>query len=107
MAHLVGYYIEPDDDPRKYELTAEDVKETTRRGVSISVNNVAGSEFNAQSPYYNPKVKAVTDPVRVENLRLTKKYRVKINFGSDRYGSTPVEDVFYLQRLGFSRIWKC
>lgn len=100
MAHLVGYYIQPDDDPRKYELTAEDVKETARRGVSISVNNVAMSEFNAQSPYYNPKVKAVTDRVRVENLRLIKKYRVKINFGSDRYGSTPVEDVLYLQRLG-------
>lgn len=100
MAHLVGYYIQPEDDPRKYELTAADVKETARRRVSISVNNVAGNEFNAQSPYYNPKVKAVTDRVRIENLRLVKKYRVKINFGSDRYGSTPVEDVFYLQRLG-------
>jgi imidazolonepropionase-like amidohydrolase len=111
MAHLVGYYIQPDDDPRKYELTAEDVKEMARRRVSISVNNVAVSEFNAQSPYYNPKVKAVTDRVRIENLRLIKKYWVKINFGSDRYGSTPLEDVLYLQKqnvftnLEMLKIW--
>lgn len=37
--------------------------------------------------------------MRVENLRLIKKHRVKINFGSDHYGSTPVEDVLYLQKL--------
>ncbi len=100
MAHLVGYFIQSDDDLRKYELTAEDVKEAAPRGVSISVNNVAVNEFNPQSPSYNQKVQTVTDDVRVKNLRLIKKYKVKINFGSDRYGSTPVEDVLYLQRLG-------
>ena len=33
------------------------------------------------------------------NLRLLKNARARIAFGSDRYGSTPVDDVFHLAEL--------
>lgn len=35
MAHLPGYYIGLDDDPRKYELTERDARETAKRGTWV------------------------------------------------------------------------
>jgi len=103
MAHLPGYYVELNDNPRKYELTKEDVQETARRGVWVDVAPVAWDFFNPQSPSFNAQIKQRTDNVRIRNLKLLKQYRVKIAFGSDRYGSTPVDDVLYVQRLGVFR----
>lgn len=100
MAHLPGYYIDLDDDPHKYELTEEDVKETAKRGVWVNIAPVAFEFLDSQSPSFKPEVKKRTDAVRVRNLKLLKRYKVKIAFGSDRYGSTPVADVLYLQKLG-------
>jgi imidazolonepropionase-like amidohydrolase len=100
MAHLLGYYIDDNDDPQKYELTEEDAKETARRGVLVDIAPVAYEFFNPQSPSFKPQVRERTDAVRVRNLKLLKRYKVKIAFGSDRYGSTPVNDVLYLQKLG-------
>jgi len=100
MAHLPGYYVGLDDDPRKYELTKEDVQETARRRVWVDVAPVAFDFFNPQSPSFNAQMKQRTDNVRIRNLKLLKQYRVKIAFGSDRYGRTPVDDVLYLQDLG-------
>ncbi len=100
MAHLPGYYIELNDDPQKYELTEADVKETAKRGVWVDIAPVAYEFLDPQSPSFKPEVKQRTDTVRVRNLKLLKRYKVKIAFGSDRYGSTPVADVLYLQKLG-------
>jgi imidazolonepropionase-like amidohydrolase len=100
LAHLPGYYVGLNDDPRKFELTKEDVQETARRGVWVDVAPVAFDFFNPQSPSFNAQLKQRTDDVRIRNLKLLKQYRVKIAFGSDRYGSTPFDDVLYLQKLG-------
>lgn len=103
MAHLPGYYVGLDDDPRKYELTKVDVQETARRGVWVDVAPVAFDFFNPRSPSFNAQMKQRTDNVRIRNLKLLKQYRVKLAFGSDRYGRTPVDDVLYLQDLGVFR----
>jgi imidazolonepropionase-like amidohydrolase len=42
----------------------------------------------------------ITDEVRKHNLQLLKAHKVKLAWGSDRYGSTPTDDVFYLHKLG-------
>ncbi len=99
MAHLPGYYIGASDNPDKYKLTEPDAKEAAKRGLWIDVAPVAYDEFNPQNPRYNAQVTERTDAVRVHNLKLLKKYRVKIAFGSDRYGNTPLNDVLYIQKL--------
>jgi imidazolonepropionase-like amidohydrolase len=100
MAHLPGYYVDLKDDPRRYELTEGDARETARRGTWIIPSPVAYEMFDPQSPSFNPRVKERTDAVRSRNLKLLWGHRVKIAFGSDRYGNTPVADVLYLHRLG-------
>ena len=100
MAHLPGYYVDAKDDPSKYKLTEADARETARRGVWVIVAPVAYDLFNPQSRSYDAQLTARTDAVRVHNLRLLVKHRARIVFGSDRYGSTPVDDVLYLHKLG-------
>lgn len=100
MAHLPGYYIEMNDDPRKYELTANDAKETARQGIWVIPAPVAYDYLDPNNKDYKADVAARTDKVRTQNLRLLKQHKVKLAFGSDRYGSTPVADVLYLQKLG-------
>ena len=100
MAHLPGYYISMEDDPHRYELTEVDARETARHGVAVIIAPVFYDTFNPQSRLYDPQVTSRTDSVRVRNLRLLRKYKVHLAFGSDHYGKTPVDDVLYLQRLG-------
>ena len=100
MAHLPGYYIRTEDDPHKYELTELDARQTAKRGVAVIVAPVSYDTFNPQSRLYDPEVTLRTDAVRVRNLSLLQKHKVHLAFGSDRYGSTPVDDVLYLQKLG-------
>jgi imidazolonepropionase-like amidohydrolase len=111
MSHLPGYYFGLEDDPRKYELTEEDVKETARRGVWVDIVPVAIEIFNPQDPILKAQIKERIDAVKIHNLKLLKRFNVKIAFGSDWHGRTPVIDVLYLQKLSvFSnlemlRIW--
>ena len=100
MAHLPGYYVEAKDDPRKYELSEADARETARRGVWVVPAPVAYDTFDSQSKAFDSQLKKRTDVVRVHNLSLLKRYKVKVAFGSDRYGNTPVKDVLYIQKLG-------
>ena len=100
MAHLPGYYVDVKDDPRKYQLTAEDARQAAKRQIWIDIAPVAYEIFNPQSPQFNAQTRDRTDAVRVHNLKLLKRYQAKIAFASDRYGSTPLNDVLYLQRLG-------
>ncbi len=93
MAHLPGYYVDPKDSLDKYLLTENDVRETVRKGVWV----IPAPIYNG---YIEPKVRARTDIGLKANFNLLKKYRAKIAFGSDRYGSTPIDDVFYLRTLG-------
>lgn len=100
MAHLPGYYIALKDDPRKYQLTEADAKETARRGVWVVPAPAFSETFSPQSPSFNAQIKERTDAVRIHNLKLLQRYRVKIAFGSDNFGQSPVKDVFYLKTLG-------
>lgn len=93
MAHLPGYYVNLKDNLDKYLLTENDVRETVRKGVWI----VPAPIYNG---YIELEIRARTDIGLKANFKLLKKFRAKIAFGSDRYGSTPVDDVFYLQTLG-------
>lgn len=100
MAHLPGYYVDAKDDPRKFELTDADARETARRGVWVIPSPVAYDMFDPQSKSFDARARDRTDAARVRNLRLLKRHKVRIAFGSDRYGDTPVKDVLYLQKLG-------
>lgn len=100
MAHLPGYYIALKDDPRTYQLTEADAKETARRGVWVVPAPAFSETFNPQSPTFNAQIKERTDAVRIHNLKLLQRYKVKIAFGSDNFGQSPVKDVLYLKSLG-------
>ena len=100
MAHLPGYYIGSTDNPQKYRLTGSDARETARRRVSVIIAPVAYDMFIPGNSQYDCEATKRTDVVRVHNLRLLRQRKVRIAFGSDRYGNTPVDDVLYLQRLG-------
>lgn len=93
MAHLPGYYVSLEDKPEKYLLTETEAEEAARRKI-----------FVVPAPVYdqsmNKLTREKTDNILGQNLRLLKKYKVKIAFGSDRYGSTPVDDVFHFSTLG-------
>lgn len=93
MAHLPGYYIDLKDNPEKYRLTETDAKESARRKIWVIPAPV----------FYNPidaQIREKTDLVLKHNLGLLKKYKVRIAFGSDSYGRTPVADVLYLNKIG-------
>ena len=100
MAHLPGYYIGLDDNARKYELTEEDAKETARRGVWVDIAPVAIDIYNPEDPALKAQIKERIAAVKTHNLKLLKRFKAKIAFGSDRYGSTPINDVLYIQKLG-------
>lgn len=82
MAHLPGYY----------PVSAADAKTTAQRGVWV-----------VPAPFHNQYLSAAErlqrDDVLRRNLSLLNKYCVKIAFGSDRYGSTPVDDVTDIKSL--------
>jgi hypothetical protein len=93
MAHVPGYLFGPDQNLEKYLLTEEDATRTARRGVWVVPCPVVYQGFDA-------KMLERIDLVRRRNLQLLKKHQVKIAFGSDSYGSTPVNSVIYLNRSG-------
>ena len=99
MAHLPGYYVDAKDDPGKYMLTDGDARETARRGVWVAIAPVAYDMFNPEKRSYDAQLTRRTDAVRVHNLKLLLRHRAQLVFGSDRYGSTPVDDVLYLHKL--------
>jgi imidazolonepropionase-like amidohydrolase len=100
MAHLPGYYIGLEDNLQKYELTEEVVRESARRRVWVDIAPVAIEIYNPQDPKLKAQVKERIDRVKVHNLKLLKRFKTKIAFGSDWFGRTPVNDVLYIQRLG-------
>ncbi|MGH9841849.1 MAG: amidohydrolase family protein, partial [Blastocatellia bacterium] len=100
MAHLPGHYIPPAADPQKFQLTEEDVKETARRGVWVVPAPAYYEAFNPQSATFNAQIKERTEAVGIHNLKLLRQHKVKIAFGSDSYGRTPIKDVLYLKTLG-------
>jgi hypothetical protein len=100
MAHMPGYYIRNDDDPERYKLTKGDAQAIARRGIWVIPAPVADGAFDPKNNYYDANVTRRTDEVRKHNLQLLKAHKVKLAWGSDRYGSTPTDDVFYLQKLG-------
>jgi imidazolonepropionase-like amidohydrolase len=93
MAHLPGYYIDKDDKLEKYLLTEKDARETEQRKVWV-----IPTPFLPKS--IEPAVLTRVEEVVKKNLRLLKDKQVRIAFGSDAYGSTPVEYVNYIASLG-------
>ena len=93
MAHMPGYYVRTEEDPNKYKLTKKDAKETARRKIwVIPAPIVHGS-------WIEKAARDKTDTVLKHNLSLLREAKAPIAFGSDRYGSTPIDDVVYLSKL--------
>ncbi len=99
MAHLPGYYIES-SNTKQFEVDEADIKETARRGVWVVAAPVAYDNLDPSNKDYDAGLQQRTDSVRKRNLQLMKKYKVKIAFGSDRYGRLADADVLYLAKLG-------
>ncbi len=100
MAHLPGSTIPPNTDPQRYRLTEADVRETARRGVWVVPAPAYIEAFDPQSPSFDAEAKVRTEAVRIRNLKLLRRYKIRIAFGSDSFGSSPVKDVQYLKALG-------
>lgn len=90
MAHMPGYYTSEGVNDEILTLTKEDARETARRGVWVVPAPIA-LEYEEK-----PRI----DQLLKKNLALLKKYKVKIAFGSDRYGRDAVDDVFYIKSFG-------
>lgn len=93
MAHLPGYYPVSAADAKKYLLTDKEARETARRNVWVVPAPI-------HNQYLNAAEGVARDRVLRNNLNLLKKHRAKIAFGSDRYGSTPIDDVADINNLG-------
>jgi imidazolonepropionase-like amidohydrolase len=93
MAHLPGYYVDSKDNLEKYLLTENDVRETVKQKVWVIPAPIFFGEIDTKS-------REKTDMGLKSNFALLKKYKAKIAFGSDRYGSTPLKDVFHIKSLG-------
>ncbi len=100
MAHLPGHFIRVNDDPKKFQLTQEDAKETARRGVWVVPAPAFFDTFDPKSESFNAQIKERTEAVMFHNLKLLRQYKVKIAFGSDSFGRSPVKDVLYIKKLG-------
>lgn len=93
MAHLPGYYVPLELPLEKVLLTEKEAKESVKRKIWV----IPAPVFNQ---YMSPEIRQKTDEGLIKNLSLLKKHKVNIAFGSDRYGSTPVDDVIHLHKLG-------
>lgn len=93
MAHLPGYYVQPDDKLEKYLLTEADAKKSARQNLWVIPAPVVFGGIE-------PQIRARIDEGLKHNLNLLKKYKVNIAFGSDSYGRTSVADVLYLNKIG-------
>lgn len=100
LAHMPGYYVQKDSEIASQMLTEEDVKETVKRKVWVDVSPVAYNNLIAGHKDYDAPLTERTNKVRVHNLKLLKKHGARMAFGSDRYNSTPLDDVLYIQKLG-------
>jgi imidazolonepropionase-like amidohydrolase len=94
MAHMPGYYVGQEENPDKYKLTKKDAKETARRKIWVVLAPVVHGSWLEKA------ARDKTDTVLKHNLTLLKTAKARIAFGSDRYGSTPIDDVLYLSTLG-------
>ena len=94
MAHLPGYYVGLEDDAKKYQLTEKDARETSRRKIWVVPAPIAHGSWIKED------ARKKTDEVLKHNLSLLRAAKARIAFGSDRYGSTPLDDVLYLSKLG-------
>ncbi len=99
MAHLPGNLVDLNADSQKYKLSEDDAKETARHGVWVVPAPAFLETFNSQNPAFNAQIKKQTEEVKIHNLKLLKRYGVKIAFGSDNFGRSPVKDVLYLESL--------
>jgi predicted amidohydrolase YtcJ len=94
MAHMPGYYVGIEENPDKYKLTKKDAKETARRKIWVVPAPIVHGSWMEKA------ARDKTDTVLKHNLNLLKTAKARIAFGSDRYGSTPIDDVLYLSTLG-------
>lgn len=94
MAHLPGYYFEADESPNDYRLTERDAKETARRRTWVVPTP------NLPQSFKDAGTLGRVEAVAKHNLTLLKKHRARVAFGADAFGSTPVEYVLYISRLG-------
>lgn len=92
MAHLPGYYPVSAADAEKYLLTEKDARETRQRKIWV-----VPAPFHNQ--YLTHAESVARNRIFGSNLKLLKKANAKIAFGSDRYGSTPVDDVADIKNL--------
>jgi imidazolonepropionase-like amidohydrolase len=93
MAHMPGYYVRADEDVEKYKLTEKDAEETAHRKIWV----IPAPIFYGS--WMEVTAREKTDKVLKHNLSLLRTAAAPIAFGSDRYGSTPVDDVLYLSKL--------
>jgi predicted amidohydrolase YtcJ len=99
MAHLPGYYVGPNDNQNAFRLTDADANKTAKRGTWVIIAPVAYEMFDPKSSSYDRDLTVRTDAIRTHNLKVLLAHRARLAFGSDRYGNTPVNDVFYLHGL--------
>ncbi|MGH6633560.1 MAG: amidohydrolase family protein, partial [Sphingopyxis sp.] len=100
MAHLPGSSIPENADPAEYELSDEDAKRTAERGIWVIPAPAYYPMFDPQNPAYDAAAKARTENIRIRNLQRLRRHHVRIAFGSDSFGRSPVKDVLYLNTLG-------
>ncbi|HSE37010.1 MAG TPA: hypothetical protein VLG74_06890, partial [Blastocatellia bacterium] len=94
--HMPGFRGGPNldiPDPKVYEISEDDARLAAQKAITV-VTTLGGI-----SSFKGP-LREKGDRLHSSNLRLLKKHRVKIAFGSDEYRKTAAPEARYIQELG-------
>jgi hypothetical protein len=98
--HMPGFRPKADVSPHalsEFQISESDAKLASRQGTYVvtTLGGIANIDPNGE----DGKLRRELDALNARNLRLLKKYRVKIALGSDSYRSDTLPEAFYLESL--------
>lgn len=96
IAHLPGYRLSKGSNIDQYRLSEEAAKTAANNGVAVIPTMAASSYYLAA----HPSNAAAVAELYAHNLRLLKKYQVKLLTGSDRFEGSVLDEISTLSRTG-------
>jgi imidazolonepropionase-like amidohydrolase len=96
FAHMPGYAIGKEEDPKNYEITEADARLAGRRKTIVQPTSWLAVGYADGNADYLQKAQTI----QKRNLKLLKKHGVRFAIGSDSYGTDSWPEVEYQEKLG-------
>jgi hypothetical protein len=96
FAHMPGYVVGKEDNPKDYEITEEDARLVGKRRTIVQPTSWLAVGYSDGNASYLQKMQNV----QRRNLKLLKKHGVRFAIGSDSYGADAWPEVEYQEKLG-------